>query len=132
MNTTARTALSTALLLTLAAVADGQGTATRTEVTRDGIRTVETGGAAAAPFAPWTTSGSNPNPSAAGLRWVYPNPAGMPWITESVSTGNHGTFHWLGQDLNFRRVSLVSSTDDQAPALPISEDPHANGTLFFL
>ncbi len=63
----------------------------------------------------------NPNPSAGGLRWTYPNPVGMPWITQSTSVGNDGTFAWLGQNLNFERVTMAQTTDHQVPALPVYE-----------
>lgn len=53
-----------------------------------------------------------PNPSPAGTRWVYANPPAIPWITESTSVGNHGTFAWLGQNLNGQRLSFVATTDD--------------------
>lgn len=53
-----------------------------------------------------------PNPSPAGLRWVYPNPGGVPWITTSASVGAGGSLAWLGQTLNGQRLSLVATTDD--------------------
>ena len=103
------------------------GSALRTVVTPTGIETVTV---EAPRVATPLNSSTNPNPSATGLRWVYPSTAGPgPWITASVAVGNHGTFHWLGQDLNFRTVSLVSTTDDQSPAAPIYEDPLPNNTL---
>jgi len=60
--------------------------------------------------------------SLAALRWVYPNPAATPWITEFVSAGNFGTFAWLGQNLNGEQLSFVSTTDDAGlPPSPIFE-----------
>lgn len=76
---------------------------------------LETGTATSSPLA-------NPNPSPTGVRWTYPNPAGMPWISERVSVGNHGTLAWLGQNLNFQRVSLLAPSDDGAPPYVIWED----------
>jgi hypothetical protein len=68
--------------------------------------------------------------SAAGLRWTYPNPAGLPWISESASVGNFGTFAWLGQNLNAQRLSFVSSTDDAgSPPIPIYEPLFPGATL---
>ncbi|MFG0318832.1 MAG: hypothetical protein ACF8XB_16280 [Planctomycetota bacterium JB042] len=113
----------------LAAPLAGQAVRSTATVTPEGIFVTEQSDLAAPKAGPTFASGTNPNPSAAGLRWTLPNPAGMPWISMRVATGNHGTFHWLGQDLNFRRVQLVASTDDQAPALPIYEDPYPAATL---
>lgn len=67
--------------------------------------------------------------SVSQLRWTYPNPAGSPWITESVSVGNAGAFAWLGQNLNGQQLSFVASTDDAgSPPSPIFEPtfPGAN------
>ncbi len=71
--------------------------------------------AAAAPLA-------NPNPSPLGVRWTYPNPAGMPWISEFVSVGNHGTLAWIGQNLNFQRLSLLAPSEDGASPYVVWED----------
>ena len=66
--------------------------------------------------------GAIPIMSLALLRWTYPNPPGTPWITESVSVGNSGTFAWLGQNLNGQLLSLVATTDDAgSPPNPIFE-----------
>ena len=56
-----------------------------------------------------------PTATSAQLRWIYPNPVGSPWITESTSVGDFGAFAWLGQNLNGERLSLVASTDDAGP-----------------
>lgn len=56
---------------------------------------------------------SNPNPSLQGLRWTYPA-SSFPWISEFVSTGNNGTFAWLGQNLNGQRVSFLHTADTVA------------------
>jgi hypothetical protein len=72
---------------------------------------------------------ANPNPTPSGLRWTYPNPSGIPWITQSVSVGNGGSWAWLGQNLNGRRVSLLASTEENSPPVPIYEvlTPTATG-----
>lgn len=111
---------SFALLLSTAALGTVE-TTTVQYVTPQGVFTKTTtlpqtkGGIFAATF-------PNPNPSPSSLRWTYPNGVAGPWITQDVSVGNRGTFAWLGQNQNAERVTLVSTTDDQAPALPIWED----------
>ncbi len=102
----------------LPALALAQQTRQYTETTPEGVFTrTETRGA------PAVTPLANPNPSPAGLRWTYPNIPGTPWISESVSVGARGTFAWLGQNLNGRRLSLLGTTDDQPTPAPIYEDP---------
>jgi hypothetical protein len=107
----------------LASVATAQEVATRSVVTPKGVFNVTTQRVQQPPTAPrpFVTPGT----SSVGpvQRWVYPNPAATPWITANVSSGNVGTFAWLGQDLNGQRVSFLASTDDQNPAVPIYEDP---------
>ncbi len=93
------------LLATLAAAQQG---ATWLETTPAGIFLREATSTGAGPAA-------NPNPSPLGLRWTYPNPPGLPWISEFVSVGNGGTFAWLGQNLNGQRLSLLSATDAVTP-----------------
>lgn len=109
------------ILLALPLSASAQQVRTSSVVTHEGVFTVEveTSGTVK-PFT--TTTVSNPNPTAPGARWIYPNTADLPWITESVGVGNFGTMDWLGENLNGERLSLVSPTDDQSPALPIYED----------
>lgn len=120
------TPLATCLVSLLAPSLVGQSVRTTVEVTPEGIFTTDEASVALPIGGPTFASGTNPNPSAPGLRWTLPNPAGMPWISMRVATGNHGTFQWIAQDLNFRRVALVAATDDQAPAVPIYEDVYAS------
>ncbi len=125
-----RTVSTTFALMLLAAVAVAQETSTRIEVTDKGAFPVTKVRGGPSPHSPATSIDSNPNPSATGQRWVYPNPAGMPWISQNVSSGNFGTFAWIGQDLNFQRLSVLAATDDQNPAVPIYEDPLTGSDVF--
>ncbi|MBI4878578.1 MAG: hypothetical protein HY812_02820 [Planctomycetes bacterium] len=98
-----------------------QEVSSRVEVTRDGVFIVESTGPLA-PSPAGALAARNPNPTASSLRWVYPNTPALPWITESVGSGNFGTFAWLGENLNGEAVSLISATENLTPPLPIYED----------
>lgn len=113
MSTTHRCLLT----LVLAAPLLAQGQATFAQVTPAGLFYQQTNG-------PVTQPG-NSTDSPTGLRWTYPNPN---WITAHVSVGNHGTMAWLGQELNFERYSLLSTTDNNPPSFIF--EPTRVGTDF--
>jgi len=97
-----------------AAVAAQAPTATRAVATPEGVFfRSEPGAPALAPL------GVNPSPR--GLRWTY-SQATTRSIVNSASVGNHGTFGWLGCNLNQQRLSLVQMTEDNATApVPVYE-----------
>ena len=115
---------SICFLVSITSVAHSQQVRMESVVTPDGVFAVQTSG----PVSPGLINPpmSNPNPTAPGLRWVYPNGA-LPWITSSVGIGNYGTMDWLGQTLNGEELTFISPTETSPPT-PIYADPDLTGS----